>query len=127
MTRQNFASGGPFEEVYGYSRAVRVGNTVHVAGTCAPLDGIEDSSTYDQAVAALGTIQTALAEAGAGPGDVVRTVTYVTDIDDKFEVARAHSEVFGEVRPAATMVEVSRLADPRWTVEIEADAVIEAD
>ena len=127
MARQNFASGGPFEDVYGYSRAVRVGNTVHVAGTCAPLDGIEDSSTYDQAVAALGTIRTALAEAGAGPGDVVRTVTYVTDIDDKFEVARAHSEVFGEVRPAATLVEVSRLADPRWTVEIEADAIIEAD
>ena len=127
MTRQNFASGGPFESVYGYSRAVRVGNSVHVAGTCAPLDGIEDSSTYDQAASALDIIRTALIEAGTGPESVVRTVTYVTDIDDKFEVARAHAEMFGEVKPAATLVEVSRLADPRWTVEIEADAVIDSD
>jgi len=93
MTRKNISSGSPFEDVFGYCRAVRVGNTIHVAGTCAAQDCLDDTSTHDQAVSALDIIQTALAEAGSGPGDVVRTITYLTNIDDMPEVARAHHAV----------------------------------
>ncbi|MBB4904533.1 Rid family hydrolase [Actinophytocola algeriensis] len=119
--RENYASGGDFEDVYGYSRAVRVGDHIHVAGTCArALDGTD---TYTQAKEALSIIETALKEAGSGPAAVVRTVTYVTDIGDKLQVARAHAEMFGDVRPAATLVEVRALVDPRMTVEIEAYAI----
>ena len=124
MERINIQSGGPFEDVYGYCRAVRVGNTVHVAGTCARLDDLDDTSTFAQATAALGIIADALAEVGASPSDVVRTVAYVTDIGEAMEVARAHKAMFDDVRPAGTLVEVSRLADPGFTVEIEAYAVI---
>lgn len=124
MTRQNVQSGSPFEETHGYCRAVRVGNTIHVAGTCAAQDCLDGTSTYEQSVSALDIIQAALAEVGSGPGDVVRTVIYVTNIDEMPEVSRAHSAVFGDVRPVSTMVEVSRLADPRMTVEIEAYAVV---
>ena len=127
MGRTNIASGGPFEDVYGYCRAVRVGNTIHVAGTCARLDELDDTSTYAQAVAALDIIADALAEAGAEPTDVVRTVTYVTDIGDAMDVARAHSAMFDSVRPASTLVEVSALADPAFTVEIEAYAIVDED
>jgi enamine deaminase RidA (YjgF/YER057c/UK114 family) len=126
-SRLNIASGSPFEEVFGYCRAVRVGNTVHVAGTCAAQDQLDGTDTYTQAVSALAIIQTALAEAGTGPESVVRTITYVTNIDDMEQVAKAHFEVFGSVRPAATLVEVSRLIDPRMTIEIEAYAVIADD
>lgn len=122
--RQNVSSGSPYEDVHGYCRAVRVGNIIHVAGTCAAHDCLDDTTTYEQSVSALGIIQAALAECGSGPADVVRTVTYVTDIDEMEQVSRAHFEVFGDVRPASTMVEVSRLVDPRMTVEIEAYAVI---
>lgn len=125
MARQNVSSGSPYEDVFGYCRAVRVGNTVHVAGTCAAQDCLDDASTYDQSVSALGIIQAALAEAGASPSDVVRTITYVTNIDEMPEVAKAHHEVFGAIKPASTLVEVSRLIDPRMTVEIEAYAVLE--
>ena len=125
MERTNIASGGPFEDVYGYCRAVRVGNTVHVAGTCARLDELDDRSTHSQAVSALGIIADALAEVGASTADVVRTVTYVTNIGDALEVARAHKAVFDEVRPVATLVEVSALVDPGFTVEIEAYAVVD--
>ncbi|MFI7680320.1 RidA family protein [Actinophytocola sp. NPDC049390] len=119
--RENHSSGGDFEDVYGYSRAVRVGDHVHVAGTCArALDGTD---TYTQAKEALSIIEAALKEAGSGPAAVVRTVTYVTDIGDRLEVARAHSEMFGDVRPVATLVEVSALIDPRMKVEIEAYAI----
>jgi enamine deaminase RidA (YjgF/YER057c/UK114 family) len=119
--RENYASGGDFEDVYGYSRAVRVGDHIHVAGTCArDLDGTD---TYTQAKEALSIIEAALKEAGSVAADVVRTVTYVTDIGDKLLVARAHAEVFGDVRPAATLVEVRALVDPRMTVEIEAYAI----
>jgi enamine deaminase RidA (YjgF/YER057c/UK114 family) len=119
--RENYASGGDFEDVYGYSRAVRVGDHVHVAGTCArDLDGTD---TYTQAREALSIIEAALAEAGTDRTAVVRTVTYVTDIGEKLAVAKAHAEVFGDVRPAATLVEVSALVDPRMTVEIEAYAI----
>jgi enamine deaminase RidA (YjgF/YER057c/UK114 family) len=122
--RQNFASGGPFEDTYGYSRAVRVGNQVWVSGTCARADAI-DSDTYAQAADALRVIGESLATAGASLADVVRTVTYVTDARDLDLVARAHREAFGEVRPAATIVEVSALADPRYRVEIQVDAAID--
>lgn len=125
MTRQNVASGSPFEDVHGYCRAVRVGDQVHVAGTCAAMDSLDGTDTYEQAVSALGIIQAAMAEVGAGPADVVRTVIYVTDIDrDMPLVARAHLEIFDDVRPVSTMVEVSRLVDPRMTVEIEAYAIV---
>ena len=125
MTRQNVASGSPFEDVHGYCRAVRVGNQVHVAGTCAAMDALDGTDTYQQAVSALGIITAAMAEVGSGPADVVRTVIYVTDIDrDMAQVARAHLELFDEVRPVSTMVEVAKLVDPRMTVEIEAYAII---
>ena len=119
--RENYASGGDFEDVYGYSRAVRVGDHIHVAGTCArDLDGTD---TYTQAKEALSIIEAALKEAGSSPAAVVRTVTYVTDISEKLAVARAHAEMFGDVRPAASLVEVRALVDPRMTVEIEAYAI----
>ena len=126
MTRQNVSSGSPYEEVFGYCRAVRVGDQVHVAGTCAAQDCLDGTSTHEQAVSALDIIQAALAEVGAGPADVVRTITYVTNIDDMPQVAEAHRAVFGDVKPASTLVEVSRLIDPRMTVEIEAYAVVSA-
>ncbi|MFV0634522.1 RidA family protein [Demequina sp.] len=121
--RQNFPSGGPFEDLYGYSRAVRVGNHISVSGTCARDDAVV-ADAYAQALDALHTIVRTLEEAGASVGDVVRTVTYVTDIRDLEKIAAAHSEVFDAVRPAATIVEVSRLADPKYLVEIQADAVV---
>lgn len=125
MTRQNVSSGSPYEDVFGYCRAVKVGNSVHVAGTCAAQDCLDDTSMYEQSVSALGIIQDALAEVGASARDVVRTITYVTNIDEMPQVAKAHHEVFGDIKPASTLVEVSRLIDPRMTVEIEAYAVLE--
>jgi len=127
MTRQNVASGSPFEDVHGYCRAVRVRNQVHVAGTCAAQDALDGTDTYEQSVSALGIIMDAMAEVGSGPGDVVRTVIYVTDIDrDMTQVARAHLELFDDIRPVSTMVEVTKLVDPRMTVEIEVYAVVDA-
>nr|WP_042192470.1 RidA family protein [Kibdelosporangium sp. MJ126-NF4]CTQ94817.1 Putative translation initiation inhibitor, yjgF family [Kibdelosporangium sp. MJ126-NF4] len=125
MARQNISSGGAFEPVFGYSRAVRVGNQIFVSGTTARDPHLDGTDSYQQAKAALEIITTALAEAGSSPAAVVRTVTYVTDIADAQLVAKAHSEVFGDVLPAATMVEISGLIDPRMKVEIEAHAVEE--
>jgi enamine deaminase RidA (YjgF/YER057c/UK114 family) len=125
MPRQNVSSGSPYEDVFGYCRAVKVGNIVHVAGTCAAQDCLDGTSMYEQSVSALGIIQDALAEAGASASDVVRTITYVTNIDEMPEVAKAHHEVFGDIKPASTLVEVSRLIDPRMTVEIEAYAILQ--
>ncbi|WP_061963056.1 RidA family protein [Demequina aurantiaca] len=122
--RHNFSSGGPFEAEYGYSRAVRVGNQVWVSGSCARGDAV-DGDAYVQSVDALRVIAGSLAEAGASLADVVRTVTYVTDIADMPLVARAHREAFGEVLPAATIVEVSAFADARYKVEIQVDAVVD--
>jgi enamine deaminase RidA (YjgF/YER057c/UK114 family) len=125
MTRQVISSGGPLEQVYGYSRAVRVGAQVHVAGTAARGDALTGDA-YVQTQNVLGTIRTALEDAGARVEDVVRTVIYVTDIGDAELVGRAHREVFGNVRPASTMVQVSALVRPDMCVEIEAYAVIDA-
>jgi enamine deaminase RidA (YjgF/YER057c/UK114 family) len=126
MDRRLVPSGSPFEQTIGFSRAVRSGQHVAVAGTCAVMPDGSDPPTdpYGQARRCLQIITEALLEAGAMLDDVVRTRTFLLNAEHWQEVGRAHGEFFGEVKPASTMVVVSALLDPRWIVEIEADAVI---
>jgi enamine deaminase RidA (YjgF/YER057c/UK114 family) len=122
MNRTNIAGTSPFEPIIGFSRAVRVGNVIHVSGT-APV-GAEDLSAYEQTRTALDLIGKALAQAGAAFEHVVRTRTYITHTEDWQEVGRAHGEIFSNIRPASTMVTVKELLNPKWRVEIEADAIL---
>jgi enamine deaminase RidA (YjgF/YER057c/UK114 family) len=125
MDKQLISSGAAFEERVGYSRAVRVGDRVWVAGTAPIMPGDADppSTPYEQATICIGIIARALAEAGSSLDDVVRTRIFVTDPSYIDDVGRAHGEAFGNARPATTGI-VAQLLDPRWLVEIEAEAVI---
>jgi len=126
VPRRLIASGSPFEPVIGFSRAVVEGHHVVVAGTAPmmPDGGDPPANAFAQARRVLEIILAALAEAGAGPEHVVRTRTYLTDVADWEAAGRAHGEVFAEFRPASTMVVVSGFLDPRWRVEMEADAIL---
>ena len=124
--RKNISSGAKWENIVGYSRAVRIGNIIEVAGTAASENGktVAPNNAYEQSVFILNTIKKALEDTGASLEDVVRTRMFVTDISKWEEVGRAHGEFFKDIKPATTMVEVSALINEDMVVEIEATAII---
>jgi enamine deaminase RidA (YjgF/YER057c/UK114 family) len=122
--RQNFPGTSPFEPVIGFSRAVRVDNSIYVSGT-GPV-GADNADAETQTRHTLEIIRGILEQAGAGMEDVVRTRMYLTHVEDWEAVGRAHGEIFGTIRPAATMIVVAKLLNPAWRVEIEADAVVKS-
>ena len=126
-SRRHHSSASPFEPVYGYSRAVRVGNRIDVGG-CVPIEADGSSTVGDagvQAARCLTIIAEALAALGGSPADVVRTRMYITDPADADLVGRAHGAMFGDIRPASTMLVIPALIRPEWKVEIEAEAILE--
>jgi enamine deaminase RidA (YjgF/YER057c/UK114 family) len=120
--RQNISGSSPYEPIIGFSRAVRIGNTIHVSGT-GPV-GADQANAADQTRHVLTIIQKILEQAGATLDDVVRTRMYLTHVEDWEEVGRVHGEFFGSIRPAATMVVVAKLLNPSWRIEMEAEATI---
>jgi enamine deaminase RidA (YjgF/YER057c/UK114 family) len=120
--RKNIPGSSPYEPIIGFSRAVRIGNTIHVSGT-GPV-GADQANGADQTRHVLTIIQEILEQAGATLEDVVRTRMYLTHVDDWEEIGRVHGEFFGAIRPAATMVVVAKLLNPAWRIEIEAEAVL---
>jgi enamine deaminase RidA (YjgF/YER057c/UK114 family) len=127
MERRRIASGSPYEPIVGFSRAVRVGSHVYVAGTAPimPDGGEPPPDAYGQMRRCLEIVLAALTEAGASAADVVRTRTYLTRAEDWEEAGRAHGEVFADIRPTNAIIVVRGFVDPRWIVEIEADAVLD--
>lgn len=123
--RKNYSSGAKWEDIVGYSRAVRIGNVLEISGTVAVEDGelVGKDSSYEQTVCILKKISEVLADAGFGLEHVIRTRMFVTDISNWDEIGRAHGEIFGEIKPATSMVEVSGLIDDDYLVEIEVSAV----
>jgi len=125
MKRKNISSGAPWEDIVGYSRAVRIGNTIEVSGTAPVENGnVKGDTAYEQAIVCLEIIKKSLEEAGANMDDVIRTRIFVTDISQWAEFGKAHGEFFGGNKPATSMVEVNALIDPKMLVEIEATAVL---